>query len=69
MTLYMIIDKQTKLFLRDDFVWNPETEEAISTPCPQGLNQPMWVEGTLAITDEENNMLREGTLGEWVEAL
>jgi hypothetical protein len=55
--LLRIIDKETKLFLRDDFTFNVETEQGISTICPQGFNQPKWVEPT---EDEE--------VGYWVEA-
>ena len=37
-----IIDKETKLFIRDDLNFNPETEIALSAPPSQGLYQPRW---------------------------
>ena len=40
--LYRIIDKLTKRFIRDDFTFDPETEEAIEAPCPEGFSWPMW---------------------------
>jgi len=42
--VYRIIDKVTKIFKRDDTVWNTETEQAVTTKCPQGFTQPKWVE-------------------------
>ena len=29
-------------FLRDDFVFDPETEQGIETPCPEGFSWPKW---------------------------
>lgn len=37
-----IIDKQTNLFLRDDFEFNSETEIALAVPPSQGLYKPKW---------------------------
>ena len=37
-----IIDKETKLFIRDDFHFNPETEIALTAPPSQGLYKPKW---------------------------
>ena len=37
-----IIEKQTKLFLRDDFVFNPETEIGLEVEPSQGLYSPKW---------------------------
>jgi hypothetical protein len=37
-----IIDKQTNLFLRDDFEYNPETEIGLEVEPAQGLYQPKW---------------------------
>lgn len=51
MNLLRIIDKTTKLFLRDDFTFDEETEIGLSVEPSQGLNQPKW--------DEENQV--------WVE--
>lgn len=42
--IYRIIDKTTKIFLRDDTVFNAETEQAIESIPPQfGLNSK-WVD-------------------------
>ena len=37
-----IIDKQTKLFIRDDFEFNPETEIGLEVEPAQGLYIPKW---------------------------
>ena len=37
-----IIDKETKLFIRDDFHFNPETEIGLEVEPAQGLYQPRW---------------------------
>ena len=37
-----IIDKQTNLFIRDDFTYNEETEIALEVEPSQGLYQPRW---------------------------
>ena len=37
-----IIEKQTKLFLRDDFGFNPETEIGLEVAPAQGLYLPKW---------------------------
>ena len=37
-----IIDKQTKLFIRDDFFYYPETEIALEVSPAQGLYAPKW---------------------------
>ena len=37
-----IIDNQTKLFLRDDFDFNPETEIGLEVEPSQGLYTPKW---------------------------
>lgn len=42
MKLIRIIDKQTKLFIRDDFEFNPETEIGLEVEPAQGLYQPKW---------------------------
>ena len=65
--IYRIIDKETKLFKRDDSIWDKETEEAISTPCQQGFSKPKWVAQEISTTEEENEMLHNDILGEWVE--
>ena len=42
MKIIRIIDKQTKLFLRDDFKFNPETEIGLDVQPAQGLYIPKW---------------------------
>ena len=37
-----IIDKQTNVFIRDDFEFNPETEIALEVEPAQGLYHPKW---------------------------
>lgn len=37
-----IIDKETKLFIKDDFHFNPENEIALTAPPSQGLYNPKW---------------------------
>ena len=37
-----IIDKQTHLFLRDDFTFDEETEIGLDTEPSQGLYAPKW---------------------------
>lgn len=37
-----IIDKETGLFKRDDFVYDFESEQGIETPCPEGFSYPKW---------------------------
>jgi len=37
-----IIDKQTNLFMRDDFEFNPETEIGMDVEPAQGFYLPKW---------------------------
>ena len=37
-----IIDKETNLFLRDDFTFDEETEIGLEVEPAQGLFQPKW---------------------------
>ena len=37
-----IIDKQTKLFIRDDFTFDEETEIGLDVTPAQGLYAPKW---------------------------
>lgn len=37
-----VIDKETKIFLRDDFTFEPETEIGLNVEPSQGLIQPKW---------------------------
>lgn len=41
-----IIDKETKVFLRDDFMFDEETEVGLDVTPSQGLIQPKWDEET-----------------------
>ena len=40
--MFRIIDKETKLFLRDDLYYNEEAEEALDVEPAQGLYKPKW---------------------------
>lgn len=40
--LYRIIDKETGLFLRDDFTFDEETEICLAVEPSQGFNAPKW---------------------------
>ena len=62
-----IIDKQTKLFIRDDFTFNAETEIGLNVEPAQGFIAPKWNEYTVSINDEETGLMHENKLGEWVE--
>ncbi len=42
--LLRIIDKETHLFLRDDFTFDEETEIGLDVEPSQGLNAPKWDE-------------------------
>jgi hypothetical protein len=37
-----IIDKETKLFKRDDFTFDQETEIGLNVEPSQGLYKPLW---------------------------
>lgn len=37
-----IIDKETKVFLRDDFTFDAETEIGLNVEPSQGLIKPKW---------------------------
>ena len=58
-----IIDKKTKLFLRDDFTFDNETEIGLNVEPSQGLIQPKWVEQE--ITNEHGQIISQG---HWIEA-
>ena len=53
-----IIDKETKIFLRDEFTFDPKTEIGLNVEPSQGLMQPKW--HCQVIDDVE--------VCEWVEA-
>lgn len=40
--MHRIIDKNTKLFLRDDLTHNPSTETALDVEPAQGMYIPKW---------------------------
>lgn len=40
--LLRIIDKETHLFIRDDFTFNPETEKGLGVEPAQGFHKPKW---------------------------
>jgi hypothetical protein len=42
MKLYRVIDKNIKIFLRDDFSFDAETEIGLDVEPSQGLRQPKW---------------------------
>ena len=71
-----IIDKQTKLFLRDDFTFDEEIEIGLEVEPAQGLFQPKWngTEWVENATQEYIDGLKqpisdEPTLEERLEAL
>ena len=37
-----IVDKETKIFIRDDLYFNEETEEGLDVEPAQGLYKPLW---------------------------
>ena len=61
--MYRVIDKETKLFLRDDFTFDSETEIGLNVEPAQGLIQPKWVGGKE--TNEQGDIV---LVGQWVEA-
>ena len=76
MNLLRIIDKESKLFLRDDFYFDETTEIGLDVQPAQGLYQPKWdgekwIEG---LTQEEidaikGNVTTEPSLEERLKAL
>ena len=54
--MYRIIDKETKVFLRDDFTFDSKTEIGLNVEPSQGLIQPKWNE-KLETWEEANNDL------------
>ena len=42
MNILRVIDKETKVFLRDDFTFDPEIEIGLYVEPSQGLIQPKW---------------------------
>ena len=58
-----IIDKNTHLFIRDDFTYDENVEYGLNTEPAQGLYKPKW-SGELLEDEEGNITINEG---EWVE--
>ena len=63
MRVLRVIDKQTKLFIRDDFTFDKKTEIGLDTEPAQGIHKPKW-SGELSEGEEVNITVGEG---EWVE--
>lgn len=49
-----IIDKKTKVFLRDDFTFDTETEIGLDVEPSQGLIQPKWNNDTQSWEESYN---------------
>ncbi len=69
-----IIDKQTNLFIRDDFTYNPETEIGLDVQPSQGLYLPKWSgseweEGATQEYVDSLQVVAEPTLEERLQAL
>ena len=58
-----IIDKQTYLFIRDDFTYDEDVEFGLNTEPAQGLHKPKW-SGEIIEVDEDTIIVGEG---EWIE--
>lgn len=69
-----IIDKQTKLFIRDDFEFNPVTEIGLEVAPSQGLyiskwNGEAWEEGATQEYIDSLKTQAEPSLEERIQAL
>lgn len=58
-----IIDKETHLFIRDDFTYDEDLEYGLNIEPAQGLYKPKW-SGEIAEHEEGNITVGEG---DWVE--
>ena len=58
-----VIDKQTNLFIRDDFTYDEDIEYGLNTEPAQSFHKPKW-SGELSEDEEGNITVSEG---EWVE--
>ena len=58
-----IIDKQTNLFIRDDFTYDEDVEYGLNTDPAQGLYKAKW-SGEISEDENGNQVVGEG---EWVE--
>lgn len=63
MRVLRVIDKETNLFLRDDFTYDEDLEFGLITDPAQGLHKPKW---SGEITEDEEGNITVGD-GEWVE--
>ena len=61
--LLRIIDKQTNLFIRDDFTYDEAVEYGLNTEPAQGFYKPKW---SGEITEDEEGNVTVGE-GEWLE--
>lgn len=61
--LLRIIEKETNLFIRDDFTYDENVEFGLNTTPAQGLHKPKWF-GDITEDEEGNQIMGEG---EWVE--
>ncbi len=61
--MFRVIDKETKVFIRDDFTFDSETEIGLNVEPSQGLIQPKWNE--VEETNEQGDIV---IVGQWVEA-
>ena len=57
-----IIDKQTNIFIRDDFTFDEETEIGLDVEASQGLYHPKWngtewIEGATEIPKQEEILI------------
>lgn len=59
MKLLRIINKETKLFLRDDFTFDSETEIGLEVEPAQGLYTPKW----------NGEVWEEGATQEYIDSL
>lgn len=76
MKILKIIDKQTSLFIRDDFAFDEETEMALDVAPSQGFYKPKWngtewIEGATQeyINNIKAQAVTEPTLEERLQAL
>lgn len=63
MRVLRVIDKETNLFIRDDFTFDEATEIGLNVIPSHGLFKPKW-SGELSEDEEGNITVGEG---EWVE--
>ena len=61
-----IINKETGLFIRDDFAYDEETEIALEVEPAQGFYRPRWngTEWIEGLTQEEIGALKANTVAE-----